>query len=455
MESQKWPARKREKIDLAIVGGGIAGLTAALNSQHLNFRLYELSTELGGTSGANGFQNIRFAQGAHYDLSYPESYGQEILSILEGLEIIRYESWKKSWGFVDHQHVIPRARKERCYDHGIFRNDVIPNTSWKKKFEELMISFSGNVNLPTRLIDPKYHFLNDLTFSGFLEKEIQLPDDMKRYIDYHMFDDYGGHSSQVSALAGVIYFACRPYYQQAVDVFSPPEGNHYFIQKIAGKIHQECVHTAHLVFSIEQSESINHLRILDVKRKEVIEIQADEVIYAGQKHALKYICPGQDQIFSNVYAPWMVVSLVARQQPGQYGFWQNEYLGENPDFLGFVDSSVQNQESLKGYRVFTGYYCLKPSDRDYLTSVNEKKYAIAKETLNYVEETLKEHIEVVACYIKVMGHAMAIPRPGHLFQEANRHPKAKIKFAGVDNGRLPLLFEAMDSGLVASDIIRQ
>jgi len=48
-----------------------------------------------------------------------------------------------------------------------------------------------------------------------------------------------------------------------------------------------------------------------------------------------------------------------------------------------------------------------------------------------------------------MGHAMSVPTPRFLFNDANDKGTDLI-YAGVDNGRLPLLYEAMDSGLMAS-----
>ena len=47
-----------------------------------------------------------------------------------------------------------------------------------------------------------------------------------------MVDDYGSTADQVSALAGVHYYACRPYYTESVELFSPPQGNAYFVQKL-------------------------------------------------------------------------------------------------------------------------------------------------------------------------------------------------------------------------------
>ena len=70
-----------------------------------------------------------------------------------------------------------------------------------------------------------------------------------------------------------------------------------------------------------------------------------------------------------------------------------------------------------------------------------------------MEEMLETSIDVEGCCIKVMGHAMPIPAPGYLLKDANNASNAEMIYAGVDNGRLPLLYEALDSGLQAASLI--
>jgi hypothetical protein len=71
----------------------------------------------------------------------------------------------------------------------------------------------------------------------------------------------------------------------------------------------------------------------------------------------------------------------------------------------------------------------------------------------YFDQSLQNMVEKV--YIKQMGHAMPIPKTGYLFQDANKHRSQKnLIYAGVDVGRLPLLFEAMDSGIYAAEVLK-
>jgi hypothetical protein len=54
-----------------------------------------------------------------------------------------------------------------------------------------------------------------------------------------------------------------------------------------------------------------------------------------------------------------------------------------------------------------------------------------------------------------MGHAMPIPTKDYLFTDKNhQRPDNDFVFAGVDNARLPLLFEAVDSGIEAVKLLK-
>ncbi len=447
-ESQQWTRKQAESVPLIIAGGGVAGLAAAWKYRAENFRLFELSDRLGGTASSQPFEGINICQGAHYDLDYPEYYGEEVLQLLEQIGTIEYQSWKKSWSFVDRQHLIPATRRQQCFQEGKIRSDVMPEGPEKQRFLEIISPFLGEMKLPTRLIRPGLSYLDEQTFISFLSDKMEVDSAFKRYLDYHMMDDYGGTADQVSALAGIHYFMCRPYYREPVSLFSPPMGNDYFVRKMVLQLEDSQLFKKHLVSKIEKTSTGFNVEVLDIGQKVVQVYQADRVIYAGQKHALKYVFPEEYSLFSdNDYAPWMVVNLITDQQPGQYGFWQNEYLGEDPSFLGFIDSSVQDRGSLAAHRVLTAYYCLKPEDRKVLKTIPENKDRIVSETLGKVEEFLGSKLHVKQAFIKVMGHAMPIPKPGYLFQK--KTSSTILSYAGVDTGRLPLLYDALDSGLQA------
>ncbi len=441
---------KKRQTETLIVGGGLAGIAAAHTLNNKDYLLLELDDRHGGSSSANDYQGVALGRGAHYDLAYPAYYGSEVLKMFEQLEIIEYQGGSDSWSFKDRQHLIPAARRQQCFQDGSFRKSVMSKTAASQKLMELLQPFEGRMIMPTRLTPTELQYLDHMTFDTFLNAQnIDTDPYFRKLIDYQMLDDYGGTSQQVSALAGIHYYTCRPYQKQFIELFSAPEGNQYFVNKIHQQLPSHRILNHHLVYHIEKKGAGYLVDALDIVHNERLQIQTDALIYAGQKHSLPYIAPEIDSPFKeNVYAPWMVVNILTKQKPNNFGFWQNEYLDSESGFLGFIDSSVQHQGNLKGLHCLTGYYCLKPEHRSQLLTVEEHKDRIVNETLSYIGFMIKEPIRPEAAFIHAMGHAMSVPTPHYLF---NAYPEiGNFKFAGADTGRLPLLFEAIDSGIMAA-----
>lgn len=451
-ESSAFPVGKREEVKTLIVGGGIAGLSAAAGLHDQDFLLCELSDRLGGTSAALDYNGLKLAQGAHYDLEYPANYGHDVLSLLEKTGLIQYVKWKDSWRFTDEKHIIPHELKNQCYQDGKKRSDVLTEGIMKNEFLALMDSYAGKMPMPTRLIHQDLKGLNDITFLDFLKGKMSIDESFIRGLHYHMLDDWGGTASQVSALAGIHYFQCRPYYKEVNELFSPPQGNDYFVQSFAKKIPQENLKLNMLVRKLTYKKDFWEADVVDVIQRQIIKVRARQVVYAGQKHALKYVLPEYYSLFeSNEYAPWVVINFVLNKPFQSFGFWQNEFLAEDQTFLGFIDSSAQYNR-IQDKQVLTAYYCLPPESRKNLVNVEKNKTTIVNQTIKYISDYFGESIanRIESVFINTMGHAMPIPKPGYLFQDKSGVTSEKgLVFAGVDHHRLPLLFEAIDSGLEA------
>jgi protoporphyrinogen oxidase len=456
MESDQFPVRKKLRAKYLIVGGGVAGLSAAYQLRNENFLLCELSDNPGGTSSSGKYKNTPLCFGAHYDLSYPANYGPKALKMLEELNIIQFDSFMGSWNFTEKQYLIPKNRESITYDHGTMRKDVLPDEPGKSDFRNLMRSYYGCMPMPTRLIDKTLHGLNEISFRSWLEQKLTLSDSFYAGIDYNMKDDYGSGSETVSALAGIHYYACRPYIDKPVELFSPPEGNAYFIRKILSKLPKSRILSAHLVMSVKEKGDGFEVSIVDVVKRETTILDCEKIVYAGQKHALKYIYPKDYPLFEHTaYAPWAVVNFVLKTSwPGDV-YWQNEIISDDRSLLGFVDSAAQYTQN-PDHRVLTVYYCFKPEEREMMSLIESHKEVFTNGALNplekYFNRSLKKDIEKV--FITQMGHAMPIPKPDYLFSEPNSlRSNPNLVYAGVDCGRLPLLFEALDSGICAVDEI--
>src|SRR5258708_21185025 len=84
------PADKWETKKVAIIGGGVAGLTAAWKFKKENFSdfvLLELEKEIGGTARSGRGDPVGYPWGAHY-LPVPFQENTELISLLDEMSLI-------------------------------------------------------------------------------------------------------------------------------------------------------------------------------------------------------------------------------------------------------------------------------------------------------------------------------------------------------------------------------
>ena len=444
------PVSSTETIDTLVVGGGIAGLAAACSLPSDNYVVCELDPNFGGTSGAISINNQLYSQGAHYDLAYPSHYGKDGLELLQKLNIIDFNVKSKLWEFKDKEYLIPAGLEEACYYNGNKRESVLENTELRQNFVALLKEYEGQFTLPSTLISKELHHLDQLTFYDYLNKYLPIDDKFMESIDYQMLDDWGGTSTQVSALAGIHYYKSRPYYDgKEIELLSPPQGNFYFIQKMMQQLNLNQLKSNHLVFGLVKEKDHWLVDVYDNENSTRKQYKANQVIYAGQKHALKYIHAESYASFSDIqYAPWVVMNIEMEECSLKDSKWQNDFLSPDNTFLGFVDSTIQTKNQP---RVLTAYFCFPEVHHYQIEKLEEDANELVEETIEkislYYDENIRPFVKQV--HIKLMGHAMPIPSPNYITKERTL-VKDGLAFAGVDSGRFPLMFDAMDSGIQAA-----
>ncbi len=456
--AQNWNVKKRLKSEYLVVGAGLAGLTAAYSLRDKDMYLCELSEIAGGSASAVKWQQIPLCHGAHYDLSYPNYFGEEALSVLSEVGIVRYSTLSNRWEFNDKQYLIPHERESYSVYQNKEQEGVLPKTKAVKDFFEHTRPFLGKLKMPSRLIDKSFERYNQQSFLAYLQENFNLDEATKQAMNYQMIDDFGGRIDEVSALAGLCYYLSRPYLEEEhpFELFSPPQGNFYFVEKFLGQLKSEQILTKHLVNHISTQKKGFQVEILDLVANEKILLETQNIVYAGQKHALKYVFNQDAHLFaSNQYAPWVVVNFIIEKKAlPQDSYWQNEILDAGNFFIGFVDSEAQYLPSPE-YRILTAYFCFPPALRNKMLEIEENPTSLVEATLaeiaTYFEMDLKNLAgHTKQAVVKIMGHAMPIPIPNYLLKDQNNaRSQPNLVYAGVDNQRLPLLLEAIDSGLEA------
>lgn len=444
----KYPIEEKN-TDFLIVGGGISGFSSLCKLKEKDAVLIEASSKPGGTSSYAVYRNVFFSLGAHYDVEYPNFYGSEVLSLLEKLQIISFNELLNKWEFKEKEYLIPNKNESITYYKNKIVEDPLNISEKEKEFSDLMQTFFGEMYLPTRLIDPKYHDLNSITFLEFLEQNQLTEKNLLEALDYQMIDDYGAGVEVVSALAGIHYFACRPYFTENPQIFSPPEGNYYFIRKMMNYCFDKEVILDSFLYKVNELESGFEAFVWNDMAKVSYKFKCNKIIYSGKKHALKYVYPNFKFDFHVNYAPWLVMNFILTDvgMNFQDKFWQNDIIGEE-NFMGYVDSRAQFDVA-SNQRVLTAYYCFKEEEREFLLNVYENPKAIVQNAIEIIEKYQNIKLKLIEkVQIKLMGHAMPIPKKDYLLKDMNdQKSNPNFILTGVDNHRLPLLFDAMDAGL--------
>ena len=101
-----YPVKEILQKEIVVVGGGIAGLAAAWRLKDQSVTLLEASDRLGGTSAAGTWKDTRFAIGAHYELAYPETFGNKLIQALQELKVIKKNFLTGLYDFVDDKYVM-------------------------------------------------------------------------------------------------------------------------------------------------------------------------------------------------------------------------------------------------------------------------------------------------------------------------------------------------------------
>lgn len=450
-------ASKVERKQILIVGSGIAGMAAACELSDFETIVCEVGDRLGGSSSSYQDESgAIFAQGAHYELPFPENYGKEGLAFLEKRNIIHWNSHAHMWEFTDTQYLIDYDLESRTWDGNGWRHDPIPYQETGQRFVQAIAEFEGKLPMPTTLIAKEYHRLNTITFAQWLDDKGLTDVTFRVGIDYQMRDDYGAGADTVSALAGLHYYQCRPYYTRDMKHFSPPEGNGYFVDKMHSQLPEGTCQPNHLVTQIRPQNQQFLVDVADLTNHKMRQFRVDGIVYAGQKHALKYTYAQDAPLFANNrYAPWLTVALAVKGFRGPH-YWQNEVVGQDKAFLGFVNSG--SQYGAGETIVLTCYLCLAEADRVQLIHAGKQPQPWIERALAMVNGALDTRIDqhVQRAHIKLHGHAMPIPIPNYLFKDGNhQRSQPRLVYAGVDNGRLPLFFEALDSGIQAAKLLKK
>lgn len=444
------PVRRRETVPVVIVGGGIAGLSAAwwLRRRGMDdFVLLEMEPEAGGNARGGENEVSAYPWAAHY-VPVPGPEAGIVRTLFEGLGVLREGEWEET--------ALCFAPKERLFRYGRWteglEEPLIESRADReemRRFRERMAELreGGEFTIPSsrgRRPSP----LDSLSMAAWLEREGFRSGAVRWLADYACRDDYGALSSGASAWAGIHYFASRA--EEEEGPLTWPEGNARITRLLQERL-GERVRTDEPVLRVSGTPGGALVRTRDT------EYRAESVIFAAPSFLAPRLVEGAPAV-DFTYSPWLTANLTLERWPRSAGAeptWDN-VLHDSPS-LGYVVATHQHLASHHERTVWTYYWALAhepPADA--------RRRLLADDWRTWTERILADleraHPDLRECVSRVdlcrMGHAMIRPTPGFLSSPARSallEATGPVFYAHSDVSGLSLFEEALDGGVRAAD----
>lgn len=465
------PIERTESIKVAIVGGGVAGLSAAwaLAEAGVDFRLFELEDHAGGNSRSSRNTISAYPLGAHY-LPLPNAETKGVVRLLEQLGIVT--GWQDGKPIYDPYQLVADP-EERLLWLGKWQEGLIPQKGQTDKdaadltaFFAAMKAYSDRRDaqgrpafaIPMELSsrDPDLLDLDQLSFAQWLDAKGWTSPILRGHVRYACRDDYGTEPNETSAWAGIHYFASRRGVAANAEpdtVLTWPEGNGHLVGRMAARLkaHLTCGRIVHRVTSDARIECVA------AASGKGVAVEAEAVILATPHFVTARIAGGMDMKGFD-YAPWIVAAVTVDRPPAGAGFeraWDN--VSWTSESLGYVVDTHQSLDRVPQATVLSWYMPLsrlKPGDarRELLDRPLEYWQAIVRDDLLQTNPDLKGAIRRIDMWR--WGHAMIRPVPGFFWsgaREAAAKPRPPLFFAHSDLSGLSLFEEAHYRGTRAAE----
>jgi hypothetical protein len=444
-------------------------------------RVLELEDSAGGNSRGHAMAGMRCPLGAHY-LPVPGANASEVIELLDELGVRRSVAGRAVYD----ERMLCHSPQERLFIDGGWREGLLPPTEALPAAERARTlaeygAFSaavaaagddGAFEVPTarsRWSD-SLAALDRITFASWLDARGLAAPALRWYLDYCCRDDYGAGSADVSAWAGLHYFASRHGFRAPGDeareigesgVLTWPEGNAWLVERLAAPL-GERLHAARVVVAVEEGRDAVTVDAWNAVTNERERWVARSVVLATPLFVAARVLASpppalRDAAAALRHAPWLVANLqldaALDDRPGAPPSWDNVFYGSSS--LGYVDAMHQSTRPFAGPTVLTAYFAYGSADAETLRG--ERRRLLAEDwrtcATRVVAELATAHPDLAAKLQRIdlmrYGHAMSIPAPGvrsSTALAALAAPQRRVHFAHADLSAYSVFEEAFFHG---------
>ena len=494
------------RSSVLIVGGGIAGLACARALQQRGIsdhHVLELEDIAGGNSRGHSMGGMACPLGAHY-LPLPDERAPELIDLLAEMGLSRMEGGRRVY---DERHLC-HSPQERLFigsppqpsqPAAAPTADDPPRVQWHdgllppvealapaerdraladyRQFAALVGQqlASHHFAIPTTRAawSAELAGLDAQTFGQWLDTQGLHSPSLRWYLDYCCRDDYGGGLSQVSAWAGLHYFASRHGFHAPGDtggahedaVLTWPEGNAWLSRRLAQPLGERLL-TGRTVMKVDEGRHQVSVDAWDHAAERLERWTADQVVLATPlfiSARLLTVAPAplQAAVAQLRYAPWLVANLqldaALVDLPGAAPSWDN-VIYRSPA-LGYVDAMHQSTRPHSGPTVLSSYWALGGNTaaeaRSNRQALLQQPWSAWAERV--VSDLLPAHPDLRRKLRRVdlarYGHAMSMPVPGvrgsaalAALARGPEHGAGRIHFAHADLSGYSVFEEAFFHG---------
>jgi hypothetical protein len=466
-----------ERAEVVIVGSGVSGASAAwrLASLGIEVLMLELEPFAGGTStwGEDGV--VPHPWGAHY-LPVPERQARSTQRLLEQTGVIT--GWDAAGRPQFFEERLCHAPDERIFHNGQWSSGLVPRAAMSAqeraeidRLRELTQELSqakGNDGRDAFAIpveqssrDPRFTELDGISMATWLDRHGFRSNFVRWFAQYATLDDFGGNLDQVSAWAGLHYFAARKLETEQTEgsrYLVWPEGNGWLVRQLLDRLAGERRHGA-LVTSLRPgAKSGVELHYFDSERGRMRRIEARAAVLATPAFIARRLLPEGNLLPRRVSSAWVVANLHVRRPADPNNVWDSviyDSLG-----LGYVDAG--HQRTAHGDRTVLTYF--RAYGEADVSGVRAQ--LLRKSWRQLASEVLLDlsgaHPEIAdqtdRIDVMVWGHAMPRPIVGFLGPRPFEVPvmlDRHIAWAHVDQTGFALFEEANLRGVRAAEQIAE
>ena len=469
-----------------VVGAGIAGLAAAralVKAGVDDVQVLELEDAAGGNSRGHSLAGMRCPLGAHY-LPVPGDRAVEVIELLEEFGVRKTQHGRAVYD----ERMLCHSPQERLFIAGGWRDGLLPPAEALPVAERaatladyrafsVAVAEAGDhdaFEIPTARSrwGVALDALDQTSLAAWLDARGLHAPALRWYLDYCCRDDYGAGAAQVSAWAGLHYFASRhgfrapgsdvgPAAEGGEGVLTWPEGNAWLAERLAAPL-GERLRSGRVALRVREGRADVSVDAWNVAAQQGERWIAPRVVLATPLFVSARLLEAAPSALTEAvkimrHAPWLVANLhldaALDDRPGAPPSWDNVPYGSAG--LGYVDAMHQSTRPFAGPTVLTAYWALGGNSASELAA--RRAQLLSEDWRAWAGRVVADlaalHADLPGKLRRAdlmrYGHAMSIPAPGvrsSAALQALAAPQRRVHFGHADLSAYSVFEEALFHG---------